>query len=71
MICSVSQVPLDKNKCGYCGKEFPRDSLAIVPFDIVIKHKEGWQYLNQNRISELDTVYLPSSSKTPTTRFCG
>ena len=69
VICSVSQVLLNKNQCGYCGKEFPRDPLAIVPFDIFIKHKERWQYLNRNRISELDPVYLPSSSKTPPTRF--
>ena len=38
-----------------------------VPFDISTKHKERWQYLNRNRISKLDPVYLPSS-KTPTTR---
>ena len=69
VIYSVSQVPLNKNQYGYCGKDFARGPLAIVPFDIVIKNKERWQYLNQNRISELDPVYLPSSSKTPTTRF--
>ena len=32
--------PLNKNSCGYCGTEFPRGPLAIVPFDIVISHKE-------------------------------
>ena len=67
VICSVSQVPLNKNQCGYYGKEFPRGPLAIAPFDIVIKHKVRWQYLDRNRISELDPAYLPSSSKTPTT----
>ena len=29
LICSVSQVRLSKNQCGYCGKEFPRGPLAI------------------------------------------
>ena len=61
MICSVSQAPLNKNQCGYCGKMLPRGPLAIVPFDIIIKHKERWQYLNRNRLSELDFVYLPTS----------
>ena len=69
VICSVSKVPLNKNQCGYCGKEFLRGPLAIVPFNIVIKYKERWQYLNRNRTSELDLVYLPSSLKTPTTHF--
>ena len=69
MIFSVTQVSLNKNQCGYCGKKIPRGPLAIVPFDIVIEHKERWQYLNRNRTSELDPVYLPSSSKIPTARF--
>ena len=44
--------------------------MAIAPFGIVIKHKERWQYLNRNRTSELDPVYLLSSSKTASTHFC-
>ena len=63
------KVPLNKNQYGYCAKDIPRGPLAIVPFDIVIKHKERWQYLNRNRTSKLGPVYLLSSSKTPTTRF--
>ena len=57
-------MPLNRTHCGYYRKEFPRGSLAIAPLDIVIKHKEKWQYLNQNRTSELDPFYLFSSSKT-------
>ena len=67
MIFSVLKVPLNKNQGGYWGKQLPKVPLVIVPFDIVIKHKERWQYLNRIRISELDSVYLLSSSKTPTT----
>ena len=39
-ICSVLTVPSNKNSCGHCRHEFPRGPLAIVPFDIVISHKE-------------------------------
>ena len=69
VICFTTEVPTEKNRCGYCGKEFPIGVVAIRPFDIVIKHKERWQYLNRNRRSEQDPEYLPSSAKTPTTRF--
>ena len=67
VIFSALKVPLNKNQGGYWGKELPKVPLVIVPFDIVNKHKERWQYLNRIRISELDPVYLLSSSKIPTT----
>ena len=54
VICSVKSVPLNKKICGYCGTEFSRGPLGIVSFDIVISHKEQWQYLNQKRESEQD-----------------
>ena len=54
VICSVKSVPLNKKICEYCGTEFSRGPLAIVSFDIVISHKEQWQYLNQKRESEQD-----------------
>ena len=40
VICSLKSVPLKTNSYGYCGTEFPRGPLVIVPFDIVINHKE-------------------------------
>ena len=49
-------------------KRVPQRSIGTFPFDIVIKYKERWQYLNRNSASELDPFYL-TSSKTPTTRF--
>ena len=69
VICSVKSVPLNKNSCGYCGNEFPMGPLAILPFDIVISHKERWQYLNRKRESEHDPKYLPSPANSPTTRY--
>ena len=68
-ILSVLTVPSNKNSCGHCGNEFPRGPLAIVPFDIVINHKERWQYLNRHRATENDPKYLPSPANFPTTRY--
>ena len=68
-ICSAKSVPLNKNSCEYCGTELPRGPLAIVAFDIVISHKERWQYLNRRRESEQDPKYLPSPANSPTTRY--
>ena len=61
VICSVLQVPLNKNQCGYCGKVFFRGPLATVSFDIVIKHKEKRQHLKsllENRLSFLMKMKL-------------
>ena len=69
VICSVKSVSLNRNSFGYCGTEFPRGPLAIVPFDIVISHKGRWQYLNRNRESEQEPKYLPSPANSPTTRY--
>ena len=70
-ICSVLTVPSNKNSCGHCGHEFPRGPLAIVPFHIVISHKERWQYLKRHRTTENDAKYLPSPANSPTTRcYC-
>ena len=69
VICSLSQVPLTKKLVWLLWKRVSQRSIGNFLFDIVIKHKERWQYLNWNRTSELDPVYLPSSSKTPTARF--
>ena len=68
-ICSVLMVPSNKNNSGYCGHKFPRGPLAIVTFDIVISHKERWQYLKRHRTTENDPKYLPSLANFPTTRY--
>ena len=67
-ICSVLTVPSSKNSCGHCGYEFPRGPLPVVPFDIVISHKERWKYLNRHRTTGNNSKYLPSQANSPTTR---
>ena len=68
-ICSVLTVPSNKNSCGHCRHEFPRGPLAIVPFDIVVSHKERWQYFNRHRTTENDPKYLLPKANSPTTQY--
>ena len=59
-------VPKDKNRCGQCGLKFPIGPLSILPYDIVLSHKERWEYPNPNK-DPGQPRYLPSSQFT--TRF--
>ena len=68
-ITLVKDIPVERNFCNYCRNEFPRGPLLIVPYDVAINHKGRWKYLNWNRKSELEPLYLPSSAKKLTTRF--
>ena len=69
IVSFVKEVPIDKNQCGYCGNAFPRDGLAIIPFNIVLSHKERWEYLNRNRSSPSEPKFLKSPPNKTTTRF--
>ena len=69
VICSIKSVTLNRNSCWYCLTELPRGPLAIVSFDIVISHKERWQYLNGKRESEYNPKYLSSLTNSLTTRY--
>ena len=42
-------IPPKKNFYSYCGLDFPRGPLAIIPFDMVFSHEERWEYPNPNK----------------------
>ena len=65
----VNTVPAEKNRCGYCGGEFPRGILACRPYDIVLSHSERWQYPNKQRSGPNDPKFLPSPAGRFTVRF--
>ena len=43
--------------------------MAIVPFDIVISHKERQLYLNQSRNADSQSLYIASSVKKLTNKY--
>ena len=72
ILTQVKNVPIEKNACAYCQNKFPRGQLAIIPFDIVISHKERWQrwvYINRNRNTDSQPLYTASSVKKLTNRY--
>ena len=69
ILSQVKDVPIEKNVCAYCQNEFPRGQLAIVPFDIVISHKERWLYLNRNCYADSQPLYIASSVKKLTNKY--
>ena len=48
-VIRVGGIPENKCVCSYCGNEFPRGPIAVVPFDIALAHEERRKYLNRNR----------------------
>lgn len=52
----------------FCSKEIPQTFLAIMPFDIVLKHKERWMYPNRGK-KDNEPAYLPSPGNKTTTRY--
>lgn len=62
-------IPPEKNRCGYCGGEFPRGILVCRPYDIVLSHSERWQYPNKQRSGPNDPKFLPSPAGRLTVRF--
>ena len=68
IVCHVNSIPRDKNKCGFCLKEFPQGILAIMPFDIALKHEERWLYPNRGRKGD-EPAYLPGPRNKMTTRY--
>ena len=69
MIAKLKNIPIERNLCIYCQKEFPRGPLAIVSFDIAVAHRERWMYMNRNCTSDTEPLYIPSSSKKLTTNI--
>ena len=69
MIAKPKNIPIERSLCAYCQKEFPRGPLAIVPFDIAVAHRERWMYMNRNRTSDTEPLYIPSSAKKLTTKY--
>ena len=69
MTAKLKNIPIERNLCVYCQKEFPRGPLAIVSFDIAVAHRERWMYMNRNRTSDTEPLYIPSSSKKLTTKY--
>ena len=69
VLCQVTDVPIEKNRCTYCGNEFPRGILSIAPYDIVLMHRERWEYFNRNRKSDADPVYLKSPPNKLTSKY--
>ena len=47
----MNKISKSANRCGHCSKEFPKDILGAIPFDIVINHGERWQYLKREKKS--------------------
>ena len=71
IICEVDTIPKDKNNCAQRGNEFPRGTLAIIPFDIAVSHRERSEYFNQNRKSHDEPLYLQSPPNRMTTKhYC-
>ena len=70
ILTQVKAVPIGKNVCAYCQNEFPWGQLAIVPFDIVMSHRERWLYLNRNYNADSQTLYIASSVKKLTNKYC-
>ena len=69
VVCHVSTIPSEKNRCSYCAKEFPKNFLAIVPFDIALKHRERWQYPNRDRKSNSEPAFHPGPANKMTTKY--
>ena len=71
IICEVDTIPKDKNNCVQYGNEFPRGTLAIIPFDIAVSHGERSEYFNRNRKSHDEPLYLQSPPNRMTTKhYC-
>ena len=68
-ICLTKGIPEGK-VCGYCSKDFPRKALSIVPYGIALSHKERWQFLNRNRESASDPVFIVAGNKMKTRYYC-
>ena len=63
ILTQVKDVPTEKNVCAYFQNEFSWGQLAIVPFDIVISHKERWLYLKRNGNAGPQPLYIDFSVK--------
>lgn len=68
VVTYTTAVPKEKNLCKYCGNEFPRGQLSIVPFDVVLSHQERWEYRNPSKCSK-EPKYLKSPPGKYTTNF--
>ena len=69
MAVKLKYIPTERRLCAYYQKEFPRGPLAIVPLDIVLTHRERGTYMNRNRASDTESLYIPSSAKKLTIKY--
>ena len=69
MIAKLKDIRIEESLCAYCQKEFPRGPLAIVLFDIVLEHRERWMYMNRNRTSGTEPLYIPFPAKKLTRKY--
>ena len=44
ILTEFKDVSIERNISAHCQNEFSRDQLAVMPFGIVISHKERWLY---------------------------
>ena len=65
----VRDIPEHKCACSYCGNEFSRGPIALVPFDIALAHEERWKYLNRKLKNENNPEFLPCAINKLTNRF--
>ena len=68
-VIRVRNIPGSKCVFSYCGNEFPRYPIAVVPSDIKLAHEERWKYLNRNRKNENNPEFLPCAMNKLTKRF--
>ncbi len=69
IVCKVDDIPIEKSRCGHCGKEFPRGPLSGIPFDLALSHRESWLYPNRDKKEDTDPNYLVSPPGKKTTRY--
>lgn len=68
IMVKIDDIPLQKNACGYCGREFPRGFLCCIPFDVALSHRERWEYFDKDA-KEGEPRYKQSPYGKKTTRY--
>ena len=69
VVCLASEIAQGRNRCGQCSKEFPKGVLAVIPFYIALKHREGWQFPNREKKSNDEPDFVPGPVNRLTTRY--
>ena len=72
VVVFTKDIPTNKlnSNCFHCKVEFPNcTKITVLPFNIVLAHKERWMYRNQSRHSVTDPEWLPSPQGKETTKY--